>query len=114
MRKIKSQEIRELKKITRAQRDEITQLNARINELETQLVESRAKEGMGVLETTINTFCEMIGHIGDALSEMSPDEIKFIASRHCNIMDADCPDDCDFDCEHCDHAKIKIEEDGDT
>lgn len=76
MRKITSKEIKELKKITRAQRDEIIQLHARINELETQLEESRAKEGKGCLETVIESIGDAISNICNVFSEMSPEELR--------------------------------------
>ena len=96
MRKITSKEIRELKKITRAQRDEIIQLHAKINELETQLVESRAKEGKGCLETVIESIGDAISNICNVFSEMSPEEL----AEHRAFDDADADE-------------IIIEEDGD-
>ena len=85
---------------------QITELNLRINELEAELEESRAKEGKGCLETVIENITQALASL-DFTSMVSAK----IESAHCNILDADCPDDCDFDCEHCEHARIDIEED---
>ena len=79
MRKITSHEIRELKKITRAQRQEISELYSRINDLEAQLLESRAKEGKGCLERVIESIGNVVSNMCDAISEMSPEELRALA-----------------------------------
>lgn len=96
MRRIKATaEIKALKSIIREQNQEIINLNAQIYELEHQLEESKAKEGKGCLETAI----DVMKSICNAISDLSPDELKALADGN---YDADCVDDCDFDCEHCD------------
>lgn len=79
MRKITSHEIRELKKITRAQRQEISELYSRINDLEAQLVESRAQEGKGCLERVIESIGNVVSNMCDVFSEMSPEELRALA-----------------------------------
>ena len=106
MRRIKATaEIKALKNIIREQNQEIINLNAQIYELEHQLKESRAKEGKGCLETVMENLTQAFASLD--FTSMVRAQIE---SAHCNILDADCPDDCDFDCEHCDHARIDIEE----
>lgn len=90
---------------------QITELNLRINELEAELEESRAKEGKGCLETVLESIGQLCSNICDAFSEMSPEELKALAEANNHDLDADCVDDCDFDCEHCERAKLNEEDD---
>lgn len=105
MKRITSIEIQALKGILSIYRDENIMLRMENDELRKQLAESRAKEGKGCLETVMENIKQAFASL-DFTSMVSAQ----IESAHCNILDADCPDDCDFDCEHCDHARIDIEE----
>lgn len=105
MKRITSFEIRCLKELLKIYRDQNIMLRIENDELRKQLAESRAKEGKGCLETAIEGLAKAFASL-DFTSMVSAQ----IESAHCNILDADCPDDCDFDCEHCEHARIDIEE----
>lgn len=77
MKRIKANaEIRELKEIIRWQRKKIIKLETRIDVLEEELIESRAKEGKGALETTIECIGNLMKNICDAISGMPPDELE--------------------------------------
>lgn len=101
MRRIKATaEIKALKEILRNQRAEILFLHERIEQLENELRESRSKEGKGALET-------MIDGIKNAFETLrASDFMRMIESA----QDADCVDDCDFDCEHCEHARLEFDD----
>ena len=118
MKRITSFEIRCLKELLKIYRARIFQREQQIinlelenEELRKQLEESRAKEGKGALENMIDCVAEAVADIGKMFSTMSPDDLKALVEANDHDLDADCPDDCDFDCEHCEHARIDIEED---
>ena len=87
------------------------ELRMRIAELEIELAESRAKEGKGALEKMIDGIADAVVNLGKMFSSMSPDELKALAEANDHDFDADCIDDCDFDCEHCERAKLDEEDD---
>lgn len=101
-------EIQALKIIIRERTDEVVFLRNENEELRKQLEESRAKEGKGALEKMIEGIADAFANIGDIISSMSPDELKALADGN---DDDDCVDDCDFDCEHCERAKMDEEDD---
>lgn len=114
MKRITSFEIRCLKELLKIYRARIFQREQQIinlelenEELRKQLEESRAKEGKGCLEKMIEGIADAFANIGDIISSMSPDELKALADGN---DDADCVDDCDFDCEHCERAKLDEED----
>lgn len=93
LKSLKNKRIIELEK-------ENAELSLRIADLEAQLEESRSKEGKGALETMI----EGIKNISETLAS---DILGMLESA----QDADCVDDCDFDCEHCEHARLEFDDD---
>ena len=101
-------EIKALKIIIRERTDEVVFLRNENKELRKQLEESRAKEGKGALEKMIEGIADAFANIGGIISSMSPDELKALADGN---DDADCVDDCDFDCEHCERANLDEEDD---
>ena len=80
-------EIRELKELIRWQREKIIKLETRIDVLEEELIESRAKEGKGCLETAIESIGDVMKSICDAISGMPPDELESLIIQ--NIDDED-------------------------
>lgn len=68
MRKITSQEIRALKAIIKSQRDTIRMLEAENNDLMSQLLESKSKEGKGCLENAIEAISEVFSSMCGALT----------------------------------------------
>jgi hypothetical protein len=54
----------------------ISILEERIEELEKELEESRAKEGKGALETAFENFGHLIASINEAITVMPPEEIR--------------------------------------
>ena len=87
MRKITSNEIRVLKMLLCDQNDIIRHQQRRIDELEHQLEESRAKEGKGALENMIDSIADAVAGIGKMFSTMSQDELKEL------LIDTDEEDD---------------------
>lgn len=107
-------EIQALKIIIRERTDEVVYLRNENKELRKQLEESRAKEGKGILESAIDGMCKAFNSIdfSSMLSQKTIEEYSTnIESRHCIKYDADCVEDCDFDCEHCERAKLDEEDD---
>ena len=79
MKQITSNEIRVLKMLLCDQNDIIRHQQRRIDELEHQLEESRAKEGHGALEIMIDSIADAadaVAGIGKMFSTMSQDELK--------------------------------------
>ena len=118
MKRITSFEIRCLKGLLKTYRNmfieiqiERDQLRDENEELRKQLEESRAKEGKGALEKMIDGIADAVVGLGKMFSSMSPDELKALAEANNHDLDADCIDDCDFDCEHCERAKLDEEND---
>ena len=107
MKRITSIEIQALKGILSIYRDENIMLRMENDELRKQLEESRAKEGKGALEKMMDGISDVVAGLGNIFSSMFPDELK--AFDEANNSDADCIDDCDFDCEHCERAKLDEE-----
>jgi uncharacterized protein YbcC (UPF0753/DUF2309 family) len=98
MRKITSQEIRALKAIIKSQRDTIMMLEAENNDLMSQLLESKAKEGKGCLENAVDAISQVISAVADSLSgELTSDEL---ASQLREYVDDD--------------STLFIDEEGDT
>ena len=105
LKSLKNKRIIELEK-------ENADLSLRISELEAELEESRAKEGKGILENTIDGICKALNSIDfqSIISEKVVDEYSTnIESMHCKKYDDDCFHDCDFDCENCERAKLEEE-----
>lgn len=116
MKRITSFEIRCLKELLKIYRARIFQREQQIinleldnEELRQQLEESRAKEGKGALEKMMDGISDVVAGLGNMFSSMFPDELK--AFDEANNSDADCIDYCDFDCEHCERAKLDEEDD---
>lgn len=57
-------------------KESLKKANERIQELEAQLEESRAKEGKGCLETMVERFGQLALSVNEALKVMTPEEIK--------------------------------------
>lgn len=74
MKRSKSQEINALKYLLNQYRDEVIMLRNENDELREKLFESRAKEGKGCLEKTIDSVAEIISNIGEIISK-NPDLI---------------------------------------
>lgn len=108
MKRITSIEIQALKGILSIYRDENIMLRMENDELRKQLEESRAKEGKGALEKMMDGISDAFAGLGKIFSSMSPDELKAFDEE--NNSDADCIDYCDFDCEHCERAKLDEED----
>ena len=111
MKRITSFEIRCLKDLLKIYRDRNIKLQLENDELRKQLEESRAKEGKGALEKMIDGIADAVVGLGKMFSSMSQDELKALAEANDHDLDADCIDDCDFDCEHCERAKLDEEND---
>lgn len=56
--------------------ESLKKANERIQELEAQLEESRAKEGKGYLEAMVESFGQLVSSLNEALQGMTPEEIR--------------------------------------
>lgn len=95
MKRITNAEIRALKEIIKAQDKKIESLELAFEQqrqltesckrdndiLWKELEESRAKEGKGVLETTLDSLGDLITSIADTILEINVDQLKELMSE---------------------------------
>lgn len=90
MKRIKATaEIKELKELIRWQREKIIKLENKIDVLEEELIESKAKEGKGVLETTMESITNLVNSICGAIYDMPPDELEKLIIQNNDDEDGD-------------------------
>ena len=85
----KEKRIKDLKLMIEFQDQTITELYVKINELEAELEESRAKEGKGVLETTMESITNLVNNICGAINDMPPDELERLIIQNNDDEDGD-------------------------
>ena len=89
LKDMKNKRIRDLRLIVENQDKMITELYVRIHELEVELEESRAKEGKGVLETTMESITNLVNGICSAIDGIPPDELEKLIIQNNDDEDGD-------------------------